>query len=157
MGGGPGGARLRAGPVHAGLIGSFGVTGLRGGSIQDGEWAFGEGEVEYLGWPLEHTEFRGKMRLPFSEESFSPKDGRGKGFGAISQMPFVTTGFVTHDCPHGAPLIPAYWTQLEAQAGVLWTLRVGLNLGEALDFLLGWAMLDLHVDDLGYLEAAERG
>jgi hypothetical protein len=41
----------------------------------------------------------------------------------------------------------AQWTQLEATVGLWWSMRVGVNPGEMLDFLLGWATLDLYGDD----------
>lgn len=44
-------------------------------------------------------------------------------------------------------IIP-YYTQVEAAAGLGLTLRVGINIGELLDFVLGWTTLDLFGDDI---------
>jgi hypothetical protein len=41
------------------------------------------------------------------------------------------------------------WCQLEVAGGIIVTLRFGVNPCEALDFLLGWASIDLLHDDLG--------
>jgi len=41
----------------------------------------------------------------------------------------------------------AYHSELELVLALGWGLRLGLNPGEALDFLLGWCWLDLYDDD----------
>jgi hypothetical protein len=51
------------------------------------------------------------------------------------------------------PRVPHYYTQLEVVAGLGLTLRVGFNPGELLDFILGWATIDIFNDDL---EAKEQ-
>jgi len=40
-------------------------------------------------------------------------------------------------------------TQIEAMAGCGHTLRLGFNPGELLDFVLGWAAIDIYDDDVG--------
>ncbi|HBF33348.1 TPA: hypothetical protein DDW35_02165 [Candidatus Sumerlaeota bacterium] len=40
-----------------------------------------------------------------------------------------------------------YYTRLEVCGGFIGTLRVGINPGELLDFLLGWTTLDIYQDD----------
>ena len=42
---------------------------------------------------------------------------------------------------------PAYWTQIEVYAGVFGGLRVGLNPGELIDFILGFTGIDIYGDD----------
>ena len=43
-----------------------------------------------------------------------------------------------------------YYTQVEAAAGLLLipSVRLGLNPGELIDFVLGWTTLDIFQDDL---------
>lgn len=42
-----------------------------------------------------------------------------------------------------------YYTQLEVAAGLGYTVRLGFNPGELLDFLLGWTTIDIFGDDVG--------
>lgn len=43
---------------------------------------------------------------------------------------------------------PPFYTQLEAAAGLGLGIRAGINPGEILDLLLGFATVDLHGDDI---------
>lgn len=43
----------------------------------------------------------------------------------------------------------AQWLSVQATVGFYYSLRVGVNLAEALDFVLGWTTLDLMEDDKG--------
>jgi hypothetical protein len=45
----------------------------------------------------------------------------------------------------------AWWWQVEVVAGLGGTVRLGFNLAEFADFLLGWARADLLDDDVGYI------
>ena len=42
----------------------------------------------------------------------------------------------------------ALYTQMEVVVGLGGTLRLGFNPGELLDFILGWATIDIYNDDL---------
>ena len=48
------------------------------------------------------------------------------------------------------PIMPHHWTQLRIFAGVtIVSASVGVNLGESLDFALGWLGIDIYGDDAG--------
>lgn len=46
------------------------------------------------------------------------------------------------------PVFHSYYSQIEACAGFLGTVRLGINPGEFLDFLLGWVGVDFFDDDV---------
>jgi len=73
-------------------------------------------------------------------ERYSPECNvvtrRGKDIDGRSPYPFLVLGTSS-----------AYYTQLELAAGLLLTLRIGFNVGEFTDFLLGWAHIDILSDD----------
>jgi hypothetical protein len=50
---------------------------------------------------------------------------------------------------------PAYWTQVEVEAGVIFAVHAGFNPGELLDFLLGWFGADIYGDDCGSADQRE--
>jgi hypothetical protein len=119
-----------------------------------------------LPFPLPGPDGRG---FSFGFEAFTPSGEaakRGKGFGAVSLVPFLTTHLqVSSDRPStgsgqaGAESverfespnsITPYLTQVEATVGVVGTMRIGLNPGELLDFLLGWTTLDFYRDDAAH-------
>jgi hypothetical protein len=50
----------------------------------------------------------------------------------------------------------AYHSDLEVTLALGWGVRLGLNPGEALDFLLGWCFVDLYDDDQAPAAAAWR-
>ena len=144
------GVKAQVGPVHAGVIFSVGHAGFRGG-----EWtsipAGGEprnGDVEFLimPWPDDG--------LTFGLSKYEPSDGstgvlRGKGYSAESAIPFVTTRFQEEGKP--APVSRLFdhcLSQLEVSGGLFFVGHLGFNLGELLDFILGWTTIDILGDDL---------
>jgi hypothetical protein len=64
-------------------------------------------------------------------------DQRGKGFDAKSVIPFLSLGDKAY-----------YITQVEAAVGLGGTIRLGINPGELVDFLLGWMTIDFYGDDV---------
>lgn len=127
------GVKARVGPVHAGLLANVDGGGLRGG-----RW-------EKLGVPT-GNEFE---IVCIGGEGYYP-DGsaarRGKSFQAGGKCPFLTTSLSPYD---GSNKYPAYYyTQVEAVLGLGISLRLGINPGELLDFILGWTTLDIYADDL---------
>ena len=84
---------------------------------------------------------RSKWTRLFGEEGFSHglnsvSSRRNKNVLAKSPAPIVAIGAT-------AP----YYTQIEIVAGLLLTVRAGVNPGELLDFLLGWTGIDIYGDD----------
>ncbi len=97
------------------------------------------------------------------EETFRPalSDARRKHFRATSLLQGEAgmqnwAFFLPPLCLADAlplPLSPRpatfpYYTQVEAVVGLGYTLRLGFNPGELIDFLLGWTTLDLCHDDI---------
>jgi len=84
---------------------------------------------------------RSKWTRLFGEEGFSHglnsiSNQRNKSVLAKSPAPIAAIGAT-------AP----YYSQIEVAAGILLTVRVGVNPGEFLDFLLGWTGIDIYGDD----------
>jgi hypothetical protein len=145
VGGGAGG-RLRAGPLHVGVMADIGTMGLRGGSLQAG-LGYDAGELEFLGLPLGHV-MDLQPKYCFCAEVYEPGSLRGKGYRAFSGLPLVTTTIYVEEGRVARRFHP-YLTQLEFEAGILFVPRIGFNPGELLDFLLGWGGVDIFHDDLG--------
>lgn len=146
------GARTRVGPFHAGLNATVLDQGLRCGVLE----ANAKGPCnpltgyELLGighegcWPSEvylGDEVRAKMKSYFTDESF---------------IPFITPSLRVYD-PSTTNQISdlsfynmishPYATQVETQASFIVGLRIGFNIGELLDFILGWTTIDIYGDD----------
>jgi hypothetical protein len=125
------GAKARVGPVHVGLIGSIGACGLCSGEFVASIKVM---EMNNLIIP---ASWEG-VETAFAVEFMECANARDKGYGAISEIPFITT----RKCN------PAYYSQIEVEGGLGVTVRLGFNPGELLDFLLGWTSLDIYGDDL---------
>ncbi len=77
----------------------------------------------------------------FGEEGFSlginsVSDKRNKNIIARSPFPLYAH----------SPKAPFY-TQIEVMGGFLFSVRAGFNVGELLDFILGWGGIDIYQDD----------
>ena len=168
------GGKLRVGPIQLAAVENADLVGLRSGQFTfDGNGLVLNDEtympipVHSFRIPTLHAptwqHFRvpqkksstGKERLErswmtsrskwtrlFGEESFShgvnsTSARRNKNVLAKSPAPLVAVGAT-------AP----YYTQVEVVAGFAFTVRAGINLGEALDFILGWTGVDIYRDDL---------
>ena len=135
------GVRARVGPVSAGLISCRDVAGIRGGRIgrlvpkdEMGNWAL-------------HDSYTVDVTLS-SLETFNPDAmtrERGKSFSAFG-MPIVS--FPSR--ANNQEVFPYYYfTQVEAIVALGPSIRVGVNPGEFVDFLLGWFRVDIFDDDRG--------
>ena len=69
-------------------------------------------------------------------------------------IPFL--GIVCEQRDDLAPLFHPYYSQLEIAAGLLGDVRVGVNAGEFVDFLLGWACIDIFSDDIAGRENEKK-
>jgi len=134
------GVRARVGPLHAGLHLGADAVGLRGG-----EWnvsnAMGGEDWDIWAWDFD--------ALLFSKEGFHDWGsgdvfGRGKEFRATGG-PLVIVPRRATDAQCVKPYY--YYTQVEVSGGLLVNLRLGVNLGELLDFFLGWLRVDILNDD----------
>jgi len=144
------GIKASVGPVHTGILRSWGSAGLRAGLVGSFHPVYAE-EGEFPA-PLLIRRM-GCIRSPYSSwEHFYP-DFRGKGYEYVSTWPFLTTHVwqVDRGIDPKKPnlLVHPYFTQIEVVAGLGGTVRVGFNPGELLDFILGWTTFDLFKDDVG--------
>lgn len=144
------GASIHAGPVHAGLFGGTDNIGIRGGCLRS-KWH----QESSLGWsglfdPL--FAFPGGDGISTGCEWFrAPFDGsdvaelRNKLYEAEGVVPFIM--IPKHNVPVGSNSA-YYFTQLEVSVGLGLSIRLGLNPGEFVDFVLGWFKVDIYTDDL---------
>lgn len=156
------GAQARIGPIHVGM-GIVGEgAGLRGGTFGvDGDMG-----LDFDGGLLPAPSPGGGDSGVFTASTFVTTNGlaaeRGKLHMALSKLPFLTTMIYSVD-PKELPqfqnrAIPghaniAYFTQVEAVIAVVGGIRLGINPGELLDFLLGWIGVDLFADDIGVVQS----
>ena len=152
------GTKARVGPLQTGVLFDVPMTGLRGGQFtglegcdiglpmsMDMQWLVGGAEAFQPNkfWPGHNL-----RRKKFVAES-TPR---------LSAMSAPYTPFY-HHLTSEFDRAPSYYTQVEAVFGLLISVRVGLNPGEFLDFILGWTTLDLFGDDIGKksIESGSRG
>jgi hypothetical protein len=77
--------------------------------------------------------------IQYVDKKYALTDRRGKEYGAgMFWIPFLSVSNRAF-----------YYTQIEAAAGLWYTVRLGFNPGELLDFLLGWTTIDILSDDVG--------
>lgn len=126
------GAKAQLGPLQAGALFEADGYTLRGseltsgGLINNGEW----------------------QTLAIGEQQFVTTElDRNKNYSAATTIDQQTIPFIYRlKCPDKA----AYWyyTQIEAVLAAGPALRLGFNPGELVDFILGWASVDIMSDDL---------
>lgn len=127
------GVKVRAGPLAAGLYGGMADEGWRGGARVEGwnQKRPASGDVCFLFWGHESLE------SPFLTRP-------GKAFVATTVLPFVQ--WPRPVTPEGK-FPRCYLTQVEVNLALGKGLRLGVNPGELVDFLLGWLTVDLFGDD----------
>ena len=135
------GAKVRVGPLGPGLFANQDKFGLRGGEMLGVHENSGEAQEFVFPAVLEGWPVFGLEQFEVSEQM----ETRHKAYRAGSFFPpFVffpeegTSGYTS--C--------SYFTQIEVAVGLGGSLRLGLNLGELLDFILGWTTIDIFNDDL---------
>lgn len=155
-GAGVGGAG-KVGPIQAGMLLQWGEIGLRGGEFTSGTLETAHVITTVIPFKTANTNIAG---IVFGVEAYTAQQtgmSRGKGFVAVSMFPFITTdlypstyvdieGKVNAVSPGPYPFY--YYSQIEIYIGAIWGVRVGVNPGEIIDFVLGWATIDLFNDDL---------
>jgi hypothetical protein len=140
--GGGYGAKVRVGPFQIGWMEDMiGLAGLRGGTF------FNVSDCINYGKDGHHSQYADTQRIVNGTESFDfSRIGRGKTFVAGTEVNGLTTPFFHRvDNRYKAP---HYYTQIELVFGAGLTFRQGINLGELLDFVLGWTSLDIYRDDM---------
>ena len=160
------GGKMRIGPAQTGLL--FEMTGasLRGGEFTTA----GKAGTGADGW----GNCTDVMGIIYGGEFFHGAVlDRNKNFDADNLTVFSETGEQVFALPfiyapeHGidywyryAPEGKQafyYYSQIEVVAALGLSVRLGFNLGELLDFLLGWTGLDIYEDDLGTKKKVEQG
>lgn len=128
------GAKARVGPFQTGLMADLPLAGLRGGELTSNTRG---------GWFPDSSDFQ--AIIAGGESFMNTELNRGKEFEAGTTANDIFTPFFNRlEFDYRAPY---YYTQLEAVIGVGLTFRIGLNPGEAVDFVLGWFGIDLFFDD----------
>ena len=141
------GAKARVGPLRAGVYGIFDRAGLRGGEVQCYDSESEVGEASYIIASFE--EFL-PAKCPIAEQ-------RGKHFQAVGVLVFSASvsAIPTSSSAIRRSVVRKPWrqhlpfyTQIETAFGYGGTVRLGLNPGELIDFVLGWATVDIFDDDI---------
>lgn len=143
------GAKVRVGPIHAGAFVNRDCAGLRSGTLFS-DWKKYGGMFSFVHHPseLDLTVFLAEGTGPMLAGTYhDDAQVRGKTYDAGSRIPLLA---IVEDRP--LYMHWHYYTQVEAAVGLGGTLRVGFNIGELFDFILGWTTLDILHDDLGRKE-----
>lgn len=133
------GAKARVGPVAAGLLANEDLVGLRGGEL--GFFNTRSSDV-----PLPEV---GDLQLLLvgSDCCYVGGHQRNKNYGA--------GGLIFWQLPEERGIY-YYYSQVEVTVALGLSVRLGINPGELLDFLLGWFGVDFYDDDVGKYERWER-
>jgi len=136
------GVKARAGPVQFGLLyDGTEFVGLRGGTTYCLARRKPPGtSLETVTMLLNFEEF-----LPDAETTRLTFDRR-KAFCSVGVLVFTITE--PRGDLHWHETAPYYYTQLEAVVAIGPSVRVGINPGELVDFILGWFGADIYNDDL---------
>jgi len=149
------GAKGRVGPLQAPLIVQSDYCGLRCGEafaspMRDDFWTYVSEAGHVVESPLP-VYLRDYGTFYSGYETFDPgglSDVRHKRVRSQGMGP------VTYD---GDEKNYAFYSQIEATAGALVSVRVGVNPGELVDALVGFTTLDLMGDDVNRGEATWKG
>ncbi len=134
------GAKARIGPVTAGLLMDYTAAGLRGGEFCSQILTDPGTDNASL------AAMDGQFIIDNAERFNLTKLGRRKNFEASSlgggmHLPLLT--LLQSDSSF------AYYGEAEAVLGLHGSVRVGFNIVELADFLLGWTTVDIARDDVG--------
>lgn len=145
------GSKLRAGPLQLGIMLNGQETGLRGGTVL---------QANTPSAAHNRSESLDALFLTYGVERFNGNvqaQKRGKSFQALTismlSVPIpdhiLPSSPMQQKCSSDSMYNPiAYWTQVEAAVGWTRTVRFGINIGELVDFLLGWTTIDIFADDM---------
>ncbi len=136
------GAKVKLGPVNLGLLAEGDFFGVRG--------------VNPIRATNEHSAWTSLAFFSHSGELFEGGDEhtilsvRKKLYSVESRRePTSKTATFTPDVNDLIP--PQYHTGFEVVVGLGPSVRIGFNVGELADFVLGWVTVDLFDDDVGIL------
>ena len=137
-------AKARMGPLRTGVFFGEDIAGLRAGEIYF--------PSDFQSWKQNYDD----CVLDMSEEVFEPgglqiAKKRGKLFRTANlyRSPYFPFFAIPVKNPEiTLPQKIPYYTQIEVAAGLYRGIRLGINPGEILDFILGWTTIDIFDDDL---------
>ena len=142
------GAKTRIGPIGAGLLVNFDGVGLRGGEFLAG---FDKENSDFTGIGAYCLVMLCELSSVRSEETFGlgmPRVvARNKACRKATafSLPFPQIWFLEARSAYGRW---HYYSQIEIVGGVWYTVRLGINPAEIVDFILGWTTLDIFNDDI---------
>jgi len=145
------GAKARVGPLRAGLFLNHDAFGLRGGTMVVSDNPFEMLEADFCLLYVEICEFtnlEARCKNYCAHPLFS-SEGHSEFLPApYGGIPFTTVLYEPRkeDVPRSRYY--HFYTQIEVAGGLIGTVRLGFNPGELVDFLLGWATVDIFRDDL---------
>lgn len=150
------GVKARVSLLSMGLLYDGSIAGVRGGSAfagRPGQYCY---DVQFFA--CGHERF-----APPGSDDRQKKFEAMQDFGLMDRIwclaPPVCLGPLVPAPPRVRPYALSYYTQAEVAAGLFGSLRLGVDPGEAIDFLLGWTGVDFMKDDLHmkpFREAARR-
>ncbi len=143
------GAKARVSSLQAGLLFEATKGGLRGGELVSSDSNAGAVEETDAAWghsmDIQGVLFGGEYfmgcELPRNKNFFAGTETDS----SLSAIPFI------HRLDSGYTN-PAYYMQVEAVAALGISLRLGVNPGELIDFVLGFTTIDVFGDDVGLEE-----
>ncbi len=135
------GAKGRVGPAQVGLIVSRDLAGVRAGTVSI-PWSL---DTDFLLFPLYGFGFE------WMDTTNQMVIERHKCVNTSKPLPFLSLVDTGEKFEHEWSFSREdlhYYTGIEIVIGLGGTLRVGVNPGEMIDFVLGWATIDIFNDDL---------
>lgn len=138
------GAKARIGPLQTGILTDLSwFPVIRGGELfpdlrQPGSGVPYDRDLQALIVGMEISESGKSRGKGFEAGALLSKDVWGK-VKKYPVVPFVHLPI--NSCP-------SYFSDVQIVAGLVFSIRLGVNPGELLDFLLGWTTLDIYNDDL---------
>jgi len=145
------GAKARVGPLRAGLFLNHDAFGIRGGTvvISDNPFEMLEADLCLLYVEVcEFTNLEARCKNYCAHQLFSTEGRSAFIPSPYGGIPFTSVPYDprTEDTPPSR--FCHFYTQIEVAGGLIGTVRLGFNVGELVDFLLGWTTIDIFRDDL---------
>lgn len=141
------GAKARVGPLQAPVIVQSDYAGLRCGEffaspMRDDFWTYVSEAGHVVDQPL-------VMYVPEFDTLYSGYEVFDPGgLAAIRHKRVSSQGMGIYATLDGDPLNFGFYSQIECTVGAVLSVRLGVNPGELVDCLLGFAGLDLFADDM---------
>ncbi len=141
------GVKARVGPLQAPLLVQSDYTGLRCGEffvspMRDDFWTYVSEAGHVVDQPFP-SYVREYGTLYSGYEIFDPG-----GFAELRHKRVSSQGMGVFATIDDDPRNDGFYSQVECTAGLIFSVKLGINPGELADFLLGFAGIDLFADDL---------